>query len=220
MRRSIATRMSPSRTELPHIYLHRSLDATRLVALRSEINSVLAERGEHLTINDFILKACGLTLQQVPKARHIWADDHILDRGTCDVGVAIATRDSVVSPVVQDVDHKPITQISQEMRALRAQVDSGSPISSEAERSSLTLSNLGPHGVESFDAIITAPQSAVLAVGAIVQKPMVTSDGSVRSAPMMALTLGLDHRVLDGADGAAFLAHLVRLLEAPGALVI
>jgi pyruvate dehydrogenase E2 component (dihydrolipoamide acetyltransferase) len=186
----------------------------KLLALRAEANSALGE-GARCSLNDFLIKAMAMALQRVPEANAVWAEDCILRFEQSNVAVAVAVPGGLYTPVIRAAEAKTIAAISREMQALIARAR-GTGLDPGAYRGgSLTISNLGMHGVRAFSAIINPPQSAIVAVGAAERRAVEAADGSVRFESLMTLTLSCDHRVIDGVLGAQLLAAFKQLLESP-----
>ena len=217
MRKSIARRLVQSKTMAPHIYLRIEVNATELLKTREGVNKRLGDK--KISVNDLIVRACGLALAEVPAANVQYADDQILFFDQADIGVAVALPDGLISPIVRGVDKKPVLQISDEIRDLAGKARSGGLRPENIEGGTFTVTNLGMFGIQDFDAVINPPQAAILAVGAVEERPA-NVEGMLDLAPMMSLSLSCDHRVIDGAIGAQFLAALKDLLENPVALVM
>ncbi|RMF34217.1 MAG: pyruvate dehydrogenase complex dihydrolipoamide acetyltransferase [Alphaproteobacteria bacterium] len=215
MRRTIAERLTEAKRDVPHFYLRREIGLDALIALRSELNFSLEARGIKLSVNDFIIRATALALQDVPDCNAVWAGDRLLRLARSDVAVAVAVEGGLFTPVIRDADLKTLSAISVEMKALAERARARKLAPYEYKGGSFTISNLGMMGIESFDAVINPPQAAILAVGAGLQKPVVGKDGTVGVATSMSVTLSVDHRVIDGALGARFLAALKGRLEDP-----
>ncbi|MEM6308078.1 MAG: dihydrolipoamide acetyltransferase family protein, partial [Pseudomonadota bacterium] len=182
---------------------------------RSQINTQLESRGVKLSINDFIIKACALALQQVPVANAVWAGDKVLQMKASDVAVAVAIDGGLFTPVLQDADMKSLSALSLEMKDLAKRARDRKLAPHEYQGGSFAISNLGMMGIENFDAVINPPHGAILAVGAGVKKPVVTADGDIVVKTVMSTTLSVDHRVIDGALGAELLGAIVDNLENP-----
>ena len=215
MRRTVAARLTEAKQTVPHFYLRRSVRLDALLKFRSQINAQLESRGVKLSVNDFIIKACALALQQVPAANAVWAGDRILRLKPSDIGVAVAVEGGLFVPVLRDAQAKTLSALSAEMKDLAARARSRKLAPQEYTGGSLAISNLGMFGIESFDAVINPPHAAILAVGAGLRQPVVAEDGSLVAATVMALTLSVDHRVIDGAMGADLLGAIVAHLENP-----
>jgi pyruvate dehydrogenase E2 component (dihydrolipoamide acetyltransferase) len=213
----IARRLSESFFSAPHFYLRRRADAGALMALREAANSGRkGAEAKPLSLNAFLIKLSAEAIARHPYVNSSWEGDTILERGSVDIGLAVALGDGLVTPVVRDCARKGVAAIDAELGALVAKARDRGLSPREYEGASFTISNLGSYGVEEFTAIINPPGSAILAVGAALTEPCVLADGSLGTRRAMALTLGCDHRVIDGAAGAAFLATLVSFIEEPG----
>ncbi len=219
MRKTIAARLTEAKQTIPHFYLRRDIRLDALLAFRAQINADLAAREIKLSVNDFIIKACALALQQVPDANAVWAGDRLLRLKPSDVAVAVAIEGGLFTPVIQDADKKTLSAISAEMKDLAARARSRRLAPHEYQGGSFAISNLGMFGIDNFDAVINPPHGSILAVGAGVKKPVVEEDGSVGVATVMSVTLSCDHRVIDGALGAEFLAAIKDNLEHPLAML-
>ncbi len=217
MRKSIARRLVQSKTTAPHIYLRIEVNATELLKVREGVNRRLGDK--KISVNDLIVRACGLALAEVPAANVQYSEDQILFFDQADIGVAVALPDGLIAPIVRGVDKKSALQISDEVKGLAAKARSGGLRPEDIEGGTFTVSNLGMFGIQDFDAVINPPQAAILAVGAVEERPA-NVDGMLDLAPMMSLSMSCDHRVIDGAIGAQFLAALKELLENPVALVM
>ena len=215
MRRTIAARLTEAKQTIPHFYLRREVRLDALMAFREQLNKGLEARGVKLSVNDFIIKACAIALQAVPDANAVWAGDRILKLKPSDVAVAVAVEGGLFTPVLRDADKKTMSALSAEMKDLAGRAKSKKLAPHEYQGGSFAISNLGMMGIENFDAVINPPHGAILAVGAGVKKPVVLADGSIGVATVMSMTLSVDHRVIDGALGAAFLKVVVDSLENP-----
>ncbi|HHL21624.1 MAG TPA: pyruvate dehydrogenase complex dihydrolipoamide acetyltransferase [Aliiroseovarius sp.] len=219
MRKTIAARLTEAKQTIPHFYLRRDIRLDALLAFRAQINAELAPREIKLSVNDFIIKACALALQQVPDANAVWAGDRLLRLKPSDVAVAVAIEGGLFTPVIQDADKKTLSAISAEMKDLAARARTRRLAPHEYQGGAFAISNLGMFGIDNFDAVINPPHGSILAVGAGVKKPVVEEDGCVGVATVMSVTLSCDHRVIDGALGAEFLAAIKANLEAPLAML-
>ncbi len=219
MRRTIAARLTEAKQTIPHFYLRREVRLDALMAFREQLNKGLEARGVKLSVNDFIIKACAYALQAVPDANAVWAGDRILKLKPSDVAVAVAVEGGLFTPVLRDADKKSLSALSAEMKDLAARAKSKKLAPQEYQGGSFAISNLGMMGVENFDAVINPPHGAILAVGAGLKKPVVLKDGKLGIATVMSMTLSVDHRVIDGALGAAFLKVVVDVLENPIAML-
>ncbi|GFP36475.1 pyruvate dehydrogenase E2 component (dihydrolipoamide acetyltransferase) [Candidatus Hakubella thermalkaliphila] len=218
MRKTIAQRMTQSFRDVPHLVLKTRAEASGLIKLREALNATLAE--EHkITFSDILLKAIGLALFSFPQVNSLLEEDHIRELPQINVGLAIATGEGLVAPVVPQVDKKSLKEISQHSRALIQRARQGRLLSSDLKEAALTLSNLGMFGIEEFTAIINPPQAAILAVGRIAPEPIVQGE-KIIPAPCLHLTLSADHRLIDGALAAQFLAEIKDILENPGRMLV
>ncbi|MDA3889241.1 MAG: 2-oxo acid dehydrogenase subunit E2, partial [Allgaiera sp.] len=215
MRRTIAARLTEAKQTIPHFYLRRDIKLDALLALRSELNHQLTGRGVKLSVNDFIIKACALALQEVPDANAVWAGDRILKLKPSDVAVAVAIDGGLFTPVLRDAHQKSLSALSAEMKDLAGRAKDRKLAPQEYQGGSFAISNLGMFGIDNFDAVINPPHGSILAVGAGVKKPVVSDTGEIEVATVMSVTLSVDHRVIDGALGALFLKAIVEALENP-----
>ncbi|NDV00846.1 pyruvate dehydrogenase complex dihydrolipoamide acetyltransferase [Pseudoroseicyclus tamaricis] len=215
MRRTIAQRLTEAKQTIPHFYLRRDIKLDALMKFRSQLNAQLEGRGVKLSVNDFIIKACALALQQVPKANAVWAGDRILQLTPSDVAVAVAVEGGLFTPVLKDAHQKSLSALSAEMKDLATRARDKKLAPHEYQGGSFAVSNLGMYGIDNFDAVINPPHGAILAVGAGVKKPVVGADGELTVATVMSVTLSVDHRVIDGALGAELLKAIVENLENP-----
>ena len=219
MRRTIAARLTEAKQTIPHFYLRRDIRLDALMAFREQLNAQLAPRGVKLSVNDFVIKACALALQAVPDANACWAGDRILRMKASDVAVAVAVEGGLFTPVLKDAEAKTLSALSAEMKDLAARAKSRKLAPHEYQGGSFAISNLGMMGIDNFDAVINPPHGSILAVGAGVRKPVVGAAGQIEVATVMSVTLSTDHRVIDGALGAVFLAAIVSNLENPMAML-
>ncbi|WP_136442348.1 pyruvate dehydrogenase complex dihydrolipoamide acetyltransferase [Pacificoceanicola onchidii] len=219
MRKTIAARLTEAKQSIPHFYLRRDIRLDALLAFRGDLNKQLEKRGVKLSVNDFIIKACALALQQVPAANAVWAGDRVLQLEPSDVAVAVAIEGGLFTPVLQDAESKSLSALSAEMKDLASRARSRKLAPHEYQGGSFAISNLGMFGIDNFDAVINPPHGAILAVGAGVKKPVVGPDGDLSVASVMSVTLSVDHRVIDGALGAELLQAIVDNLENPMAML-
>ncbi|MDQ7080551.1 MAG: pyruvate dehydrogenase complex dihydrolipoamide acetyltransferase [Paracoccaceae bacterium] len=215
MRRTIAARLSEAKQTIPHFYLRRDIRIDALLDLRARMNKGLAARGIKLSVNDYIIKASALALQDVPDCNAIWAGDRILKLKPSDVAVAVAIEGGLFTPVLRDADKKTLSTLSAEMKDLAARARARKLAPNEYQGGSFAISNLGMFGITNFDAVINPPHGSILAVGAGEKKPVVNDAGEIEVATVMSVTLSVDHRVIDGALGAQFLTALKGYLEDP-----
>ncbi|MFT3870528.1 MAG: pyruvate dehydrogenase complex dihydrolipoamide acetyltransferase [Nibricoccus sp.] len=219
MRGTIARRLVESKTQLPHFYLNIEVDAGPLLEIRAQLNTALEKSGVKLSVNDFILKASAEALRRVPAVNCSWENTAIRHHSAAHVSFAVAIEDGLITPVVRDAHLKTVFAISDEAKNLAKRAKDKKLAPNDYTGGTFCVSNLGMMGIESFNAIINPPNAAILAVGTTVKKPVVKNDQIVIGQTMM-LTLSVDHRVVDGAVGAQFLAALKQLLEAPALLLI
>ncbi|MFT5639653.1 MAG: pyruvate dehydrogenase E2 component (dihydrolipoamide acetyltransferase), partial [Paracoccaceae bacterium] len=183
--------------------------------LRSQMNKGLETRGIKLSLNDYIIKACAMALQDIPDCNAVWAGDRILKLKPSDVAVAVAVEGGLFTPVLKDSDTKTLSTLSAEMKDLATRAKDRKLAPYEYQGGSFAISNLGMFGIQNFDAVINPPHGSILAVGAGEKKPVVGPDGDIIVATVMSVTLSVDHRVIDGALGAQFLAAVKAYLEDP-----
>lgn len=219
MRKTIAARLTEAKQTIPHFYLRRDVKLDALLKFRSELNKQLEHRGVKVSVNDFIIKACALALQQVPAANAVWAGDRVLQMKASDVAVAVAIEGGLFTPVLQDADVKSLSALSTEMKDLATRARDRKLAPHEYQGGSFAISNLGMFGIDNFDAIVNPPHAGILAVGAGVKKPLVQEDGTLGVATVMSVTMSVDHRVIDGALGADLLKAIVENLENPIAML-
>lgn len=216
MRRTIARRLAESKSTIPHFYLTVECRMERLLALRAEINAAASRK---ISVNDFIVRAVAVALREVPQANVGWTETAMRQYAQADVAVAVSTDTGLITPIVRAADRKTLSQISAEIADLAARARAGQLRPEEYQGGSFSVSNLGMHGVGAFSAIINPPQAAILAVGASQQKPVV-ENGELKVGTVMACTLSVDHRAIDGALAAQWLAAFQRAIEAPLSMLI
>lgn len=221
MRRVIADRLLISKTQIPHFYLNVELDAGELMRIRAEVNADAEKEGAgKLTVNDFILKAAIVAAARVPKVNASFAGDSIIQYANVNMAVAVAVEEGLVTPVIREAQKKSLREISELVKDLAGRARSKKLKPEEYQGGTLTLSNLGSYGIDSFSAIINPPQSMILSVGAVVKKPVVNAQGQIVVGQRVNIGLSADHRVVDGAIGAEYLAELRRLIENPALMLI
>ncbi len=219
MRKTIAARLTEAKQSIPHFYLRRDIKLDALLAFRGQLNKQLEKRGAKLSVNDFVIKACALALQEVPEANAVWANDRILKLSPSDVAVAVAIEGGLFTPVLKDAEMKSLSALSAEMKDLATRARDRKLAPHEYQGGSFAISNLGMFGIDNFDAVINPPHGAILAVGAGTKKPVVNAKGDLDVATVMSVTLSVDHRVIDGALGAQLLSAIVDNLENPMAML-
>ena len=207
MRKAIAERLLASKTQIPHFYLNIEVDAAELVRLRAELN-------------DFILKASVVAATKVPRVNASFAGDAIIEYGDVNLSVAVAIEGGLITPVIRQAQQKSLREISEAVKDLAERARTKKLKPEEYQGGTITVTNLGSHGIESFSAIISPPQAIILAIGAIVKKPVVNAKAEIVVGQRMTIGLSADHRVVDGAIGAQYLAELRQLLEHPTLMLI
>ena len=216
MRRVIARRLAESKQTVPHFYMSVDCAIDELLRVRTVIN---ADRQDHISINDFVIRAAALALRQVPAANASWSDEAIILWERADISVAVALDDGLITPIVRGADLKGLAQIAAETRDLAQRARTGKLKLEEFQGGTFSISNLGMYGIREFAAVINPPQGGILAVGIGEQRPVV-KDGQLTVATVMTCTLSADHRAVDGAVGAQFLAAFKRLVEEPARMLL
>ncbi len=211
LRKAVATRLTTSKQTVPHFYVARSVRVDALISLRQQLNEVSPQR---LSVNDLVVRAVATAHVAVPEANVTWTDDALRRYDSVDVGVAIAGDRGLVTPVLRDVGSTSPSGIAQRVREFVQQANEGKLQQRDLEGGSISVTNLGMYGVEAFSAIINPPQSAILAVGAALPAAVVV-DGALEVGSVMSLVLSVDHRAIDGALAARWMAALVVALEEP-----
>ncbi len=219
MRKTVARRLAESLGPVPHFFLTVDVDMTRALAARVRVNELLAAQGARASLNDLIIKASAVALAHHPDCNAWWQGDHIRRFNRVHIGVAVAVPDGLITPVVTDAHAKGLGQISTEVRELAGRAREKKLQPHEYTGSTFSISNLGMFGIEEFTAVINPPEAGILAVGTVEERPVVV-DGEVVVQPRMRITMSCDHRVIDGAQGARFLATLKSFLEEPAAILI
>jgi len=219
MRQQIARVTVKSKTEKPHFYVSAEIDMTKAMALRKQVNDQLSDDGVRITVNDLIVKACIESLKKYPKFNAYFQDDGIQFNNTINIAVAIAGEEGLIVPAILDCGGKTLRELSQMVKDLANRSASGTLNNQEYTGGTFAISNLGMFDVTGFLAIIHPPQSAVLAVGTVAEKPVVR-DGELAVANIMNATISADHRIVDGVEGAEFIVEVKRLLENPMGLIV
>lgn len=221
MRRVIAERLLTSKTTIPHFYLTIEVDAGALMSFRATANAASeAGGGPKLTVNDFVLKSVVVAAQKVPAVNASFTGDSIIQYKDINLCVAVAIDDGLVTPVVRQAQKKSLKEISESVKDLATRARNKKLKPDEYAGGTITVSNLGAYGIEDFCAIINPPQAMILAIGAIVKKPVVGPNDSIVVGQRMKITLSGDHRVVDGAVAATYLAELKKLLESPALMLL
>lgn len=218
MRKVIAKRLTEAKQQVPHFYLTIDCQLDTLLQLRIDINARLNE--DKLSVNDFIIRACALSLIEVPEANAAWYETVIRQYQTADVAVAVAIEGGLVTPLIRQAEKKSVRELSAEMRSLAQRARAGKLMPEEYQGGTFTLSNLGMYGIKHFGAILNPPQACILAVGMGEKRPIVTKESSVAVATIMTCTLSVDHRAVDGAVGSRFLAAFKAFIEDPLRLLV
>jgi len=222
IRKVIARRLVESKQQIPHYYLTIDCEIDSLLKLRADLNAKAPEKGEgvyKLSVNDLVIKALAVALRRVPAANAAWSDDGIVMFDSVDISVAVAIPAGLITPIIRDADKKGLAAISNEMKGLAARAREGKLKLEEFQGGTFSISNLGMFGIREFAAVINPPQGGILAVGAGEQRPVVKA-GALAIATVMSCTLSGDHRVVDGAVGAEFLATFKKLVEDPLTLLL
>lgn len=213
MRKVIAKRLLESKNTIPHFYLFIECNMDKLTAAREEINA--GEGAENkVSVNDLVIKASAMALRDVPEANSSWSEEAIILYNNVDVSVAVAIEGGLITPIIKNADQKSVKQISQEMKSLAKRAKENSLKPEEFQGGSFSISNLGMYGIKKFNAIINPPQSCILAVGASSRRPVIVNE-QVQISTIMDVSLSCDHRVVDGAVGAKFLAAFKKYIENP-----
>lgn len=219
MRKRITQVLTASKAPVPHFYVTMDIDMEAAIALRKQMNATLAAEGLKISFNDLIVKATALTLKKYPNINASFAGDKIIQHGDINVGVAVSTDNGLITVATRNTDKLSLSELSQVTRARAGRARAGKIKPDDIGGTTFTVSNLGMYGVESFVAIITPPEAAILAVGGIQQVPVVKA-GQIVIGHRMKATISADHRVTDGAEGAEFMVELKRLLENPMRLML
>lgn len=225
MRAVIARRLLESKTTVPHFYLEIEVDAKPLAELRESLNSKLAELspeqgGIKFTVNDLILRATAEALRRVPVVNNAWNGDTIKQNGSVHLAFGVAIEDGLVTPVIRDAQAKSLRQIAAEAKELIGKARKKKLTPNEMSGSTFTVTNLGMFGINGFFGIINMPNAAILSVGATFKKPVVNERNEIVVGHRMNIGLSVDHRVVDGADGAKFLQALKEILETPALMLV
>lgn len=216
MRKTIARRLAESKFSAPHFYLTMAINMDKAVESRARLNEISPVK---ISFNDLVVKACAVALKQHPKVNSSWLGDKIRINHHVNIGIAVAVEEGLLVPVVRFADTKSLSQIAGEVKSFAQKAKDKKLQPSDWEGNTFTISNLGMFGIEEFTAIINAPDACILAVGAINQVPVI-KDGQVKVGNIMKVTLSCDHRVVDGATGAAFLQTVQKLLEEPLSMLV
>lgn len=214
MRKTIAKRMTESKSTVPHFYLTIECELDKLLAQRKELNDKLADSGVKISVNDFIIRATALALKKVPAANTQFAGDKMYWYERADISMAVAIEGGLITPVVRGADLMGLAEIAKTTKELTAKARDGKLMPEDYAGGTFSISNMGMMGIKEFSAVINPPQGAILAIGAGEQRPVVR-DGALAVATLMNCTMSCDHRVVDGAVGAEFLAAFKGYIEDP-----
>ncbi|MFA1688685.1 pyruvate dehydrogenase complex dihydrolipoamide acetyltransferase [Candidatus Rickettsia barbariae] len=220
IRKIIAKRLLESKQTVPHFYLSIECNVDKLLDIRADINKFFSEdKSTRISVNDFIILAVAKALQEVPNANASWGEDAIRYYNNVDISVAVAIENGLVTPIVKNANQKNILELSREMKALIKKAKDNKLTPEEFQGGGFTISNLGMYGIKNFNAIINPPQSCIMGVGASAKRAIVKND-QITIATIMDITLSADHRVVDGAVGAEFLAAFKKFIESPVLMLI
>jgi pyruvate dehydrogenase E2 component (dihydrolipoamide acetyltransferase) len=222
MRKVIARRLTEAKQTIPHFYVSMDIELDALLKLREELNAKSPKEGAgafRLSVNDLLIKAAALTLRRVPRVNASYTEDNTILYDDVDISVAVSIPDGLITPIVRKADQKGLAAISNEMKDLAARAKTGKLKPEEFQGGGFSISNMGMYGVSQFAAIINPPQSAILAVAAGQPRPVV-KNGSLAVATVMTCTLAVDHRVVDGALGAEWMAAFKVIVEDPLSLML
>jgi pyruvate dehydrogenase E2 component (dihydrolipoamide acetyltransferase) len=219
MRRTIARRLTESMQTTPHYYLTIDVDIAPLADARKAMNAELESEGKKVSLNDLIIKAAAIALRRVPEVNASWMGKEIHYHQVVDISIAVAVDEGLMTPVIRDADRKGVAQIAEEVRDLATRAKDKKLQLEEMSNGTFSISNLGMFGIEEFTAVINPPEGAILAVGTIREEPVV-EDGAIVPGQRMRFTMSCDHRTIDGATGAKFMAALKRTLESPSTMLL
>ncbi|WP_185877313.1 dihydrolipoamide acetyltransferase family protein [Blattabacterium cuenoti] len=213
MRKKIAKHLSKSKISAPHYYIFSEINVDKLIKLREKFNDKLSI-DERISFNDIIIKAVAQSLKKFPKMNVSWNDEYILFHKNINIGIAVAVEDGLIVPVIKNVDHKSVLQISKEIKEKVLRSKEKKIQINELEDSTFTVSNLGMYDTDSFTSIINIPNSSIISVGSIVRRPVVIGS-KIEIGSIMKITLSCDHRIIDGALGSLYIRLLKKYLEDP-----
>jgi pyruvate dehydrogenase E2 component (dihydrolipoamide acetyltransferase) len=220
MQRVIAERMTEAKQHIPHFYATVEVKMDAAMALRKQLNEQLEEEGLKLSVNDFVLKACAVALRNYPNLNALYTSKGIELHEKVDMAMAVALDAGLITPVIRDIASKGLAMISRESKDLAQRAREGGLTPEEYQGGTITVSNMGMFGVESFTAIINPPQAAIVAVSSIEQRPSYDEDGELVPGSFMKLTLSADHRIANGRDGAMYMSEVKKTLENPVLLMV
>jgi pyruvate dehydrogenase E2 component (dihydrolipoamide acetyltransferase) len=220
MQRVIAERMTEAKQHIPHFYATVEVRMDAAMALRKQLNEQLEEEGLKLSVNDFVLKACAVALRNYPNLNALYTSKGVELHEKVDMAMAVALDAGLITPVIRDIASKGLAMISRESKDLAKRAREGGLTPEEYQGGTITVSNMGMFGVESFTAIINPPQAAIVAVSSIEQRPSYNEDGELVPGSFMKLTLSADHRIANGRDGAMYMSEVKKTLENPVLLMV
>jgi pyruvate dehydrogenase E2 component (dihydrolipoamide acetyltransferase) len=220
MMQIIGERMTESQQHVPHFYATVEVRMDAAMALRKQLNEQLEEEGIKLSVNDFVMKACAVALRGYPNLNALYTTRGVELHEKVDMAMAVALDQGLITPVIRDIASKGLATISQESKDLAKRAREGGLKPEEYQGGTITVSNMGMFGIESFTAIINPPQAAIVAVSSIARRPDYDENGEIVPASMMKLTLSADHRIANGRDGALYMAEVKRVLENPVMLMV
>ena len=220
MMQVIGERMTEAKQHVPHFYATVEVRMDAAMALRKQLNEQLEEEGVKLSVNDFVMKACAVALRSYPNLNALYTTRGVELHEKVDMAMAVALEQGLITPVIRDIGSKGLAAISQESKDLATRARDGKLQPDEYQGGTITVSNMGMFGIESFTAIINPPQAAIVAVSSIATRPDYDENGEVVPASMMKLTLSADHRIANGRDGAMYMAEVKKTLENPVLLMV
>ncbi|MBB5709703.1 pyruvate dehydrogenase complex dihydrolipoamide acetyltransferase [Sphingomonas xinjiangensis] len=218
IRKTIARRLTESKQTVPHIYLTVDIRLDALLKLRGELNKALEARGVKLSVNDLLIKALGVALEQTPKCNVTYTGDKLIKYSRADVSVAVSTPTGLITPIIRDAAGASVASISTQMKDLAGRAKEGKLKPEEYQGGTASLSNMGMYGIKQFEAVINPPQGMIMAIGAGEKRPYVIDD-ALQIATIMSATGSFDHRAIDGADGAELMKTFKALVEAPMGMI-
>jgi pyruvate dehydrogenase E2 component (dihydrolipoamide acetyltransferase) len=222
VKRVTARRLTEAKQTIPHFYVTIDVELDALLKLRGELNAKSPKEGAgafKLSVNDLLIKACAVALRRVPRVNASWSDDAIIQYHDVDISVAVSIPDGLITPIIRQADRKGLAAISAESKALIERARAGKLKPEEFQGGSFSISNMGMYGVRAFSAIINPPQAAILAVASAEQRAVVKA-GALAVATVMTCTISVDHRVIDGALAAEWLAAFKSIVEDPLSLML
>jgi pyruvate dehydrogenase E2 component (dihydrolipoamide acetyltransferase) len=220
MMQVIGERMTESKQHVPHFYATVEVKMDAAMALRKQLNEQLEDEGIKLSVNDFVMKACAVALRNYPNLNALYTTRGVELHEKVDMAMAVALEQGLITPVIRDIGSKGLSAISQESKDLAARARDGKLQPAEYQGGTITVSNMGMFGIESFTAIINPPQAAIVAVSSIERRPTYDENGEIVPGSFMKLTLSADHRIANGRDGALYMAEVKRVLENPVMLMV